>query len=198
MPDTLPPTLHLATSADAAQIAALVNDAYRPTTFTRGWTHQGELVTGDRTSVQQVCALFGPRSVVLTLRQGNQLLACAHVCDGTHGAYIGMLATRTDAQATGLGSTMLEHAERYAAEKFDALVVRMTVLSGRPELLAYYERRGYVVTGETGPFPTDAGVGTPLVANLRVLGLVKQLISAPLPQCPAIAWHGASPRTISE
>lgn len=173
--DAAPYTLLLATSLDADEIAQLVNHAYRPTSSIRGWTHQAELVTGDRTSPHQVYALLGTQSVVLLLRRQRQLLACVHVSHDSTGVCIGMLATRSDVQATGLGTTILQYAERYAVEHFGASVVRMTVLSNRPELLAFYERRGYVATGDAEPFPCNAGVGTPLVADLQVLGLVKRL-----------------------
>ena len=39
----------------------------------------------------------------------------------------------------------------------------MWVLSVRYELIAYYERRGYVQTGVVGDYPLDANVGTPIV-----------------------------------
>lgn len=35
----------------------------------------------------------------------------------------------------------------------------MSILSHRPELLAYYERRGYQLTGESMPFPDDGNNG---------------------------------------
>lgn len=39
----------------------------------------------------------------------------------------------------------------------------MWVLSVRTELIAYYERRGYVRTGVIDDYPLDAGVGKPMV-----------------------------------
>jgi len=86
-----------------------------------------------------------------------------------------MLATEPSLQAQGLGKKMLSHAEQYAMAHFKAKVFRMSVLSSRTELIAYYERRGYARTGEVEGYPISAGVGLPLVDGLQVEGLVKKL-----------------------
>jgi hypothetical protein len=52
----------------------------------------------------------------------------------------------------------------------------MSVLSSRPELLAFYERRGYARTGEQAAYPVGAGVGTPRSEALHVLSLEKMAI----------------------
>jgi ribosomal protein S18 acetylase RimI-like enzyme len=84
-----------------------------------------------------------------------------------------MLATNPKVQTQGLGKKMLTHAETYAIEHFKASVLKMSVLSSRPELLAFYERRGYVLTGDIEEYPLSADVGQPLVAGIHVLSLAK-------------------------
>ena len=66
--------------------------------------------------------------------------------------YLGMLTVRPDLQARGLGRRMLQEAERYAAAQ-GARRMRMTVITVRDTLIAWYERRGYRRTGELLPFP---------------------------------------------
>lgn len=51
---------------------------------------------------------------------------------------------------------------------------KMSILSSRPELLAYYERRGYQLTGACAPYSADAGVGQPRGVALQVPSLLKQ------------------------
>lgn len=63
-------------------------------------------------------------------------------------------------------------AERYAWRELLADQILMMVISQRPELLAFYERRGYRRTGEVLPYPTHAQVGMPKV-HLTVERLVK-------------------------
>jgi len=180
------PTVRVARATDAEELATLVNRAYRPSPDQRGWTRESGLVSGERTCAEQIRRLFGPDSAVLVLERDGTLLACVHVAGGDFQAYIGMLATDPACQAAGLGKQLLRQAEEYAVAHFGAVEFRISVLSSRPELLAFYERRGYRQTGEIEDYPRDAGVGTPLVDGLRVLSLSKK--TAPLsPQQPAQA-----------
>ena len=50
----------------------------------------------------------------------------------------------------------------------------MWVLSVRHELIAYYERRGYVQTGRVDVYPLDANVGIPQV-DLHLIEMRKPL-----------------------
>ena len=170
----------IAAASDADAIATLVNQAYRPAPQERGWTHESDLVAGARTSSGQVLDLFGPRSAVLLLCQGPAIVACVHLQDTGAGVYIGMLASAPARQAQGLGKRMLAHAERYAVERFGATLFKMSVLSSRPELSAFYERRGYVRSGGSEDYPLSAGVGKPVVDGLRLETLTK-----PAPAPPA-------------
>lgn len=169
------PTLRVASEADTGEIATLVNRAYRPAPHERGWTHEADLVSGERTTTEQVLSLFGPQSTILVLCQGSAIVACVHLQGGQSCVYIGMLATDPACQAHGLGKQMLFQAEEYAAEHFGASVFKMSVLSSRPELMAFYERRGYVRTGEVEGYPISAGVGQPIVKGLQVVALSKEL-----------------------
>lgn len=167
------PLLRIASEFDASEIAALVNRAYRPSLHQRGWTHETDLVSGKRTSPEQVLSIFGPQSSILVLCQEAMIVACVHIQRGESSAYIGMLATEPQWQSRGLGKNMLACAEQYAVEHFEATTFKMSVLSSRPELISFYERRGYVRTGHVESYPVSAGVGQPLVAGLQVETLVK-------------------------
>ncbi len=139
----------------------------------RGWTHEAELVAGKRTSASQITDLFRLGPSVLLLLIDDKTVATVHVEQFDDGCYIGMLATEPGQQNLGLGKLMLEHAERFAVEQCSARRLKMFVLSSRPELLAFYERRGYARTGEQEAYPVEAGVGTPKSGDLHVLSLEK-------------------------
>lgn len=172
----LEPEFRVATAADAEAIACLVNRAYRPASAERGWTHEADLVAGERTSAMQVAGLLRPDSTVLLLLVGGKVAACVHVERSADVCGIGMLATEPKWQNRGLGKRMLEHAERFAVEVCAARRLRMSVLSSRPELLAFYERRGYAGTGEQAAYPVGAGVGIPRSETLHVLSLEKMAV----------------------
>lgn len=164
----------IATEPDAHAIAGLVNRAYRPVSSVRGWTHEAHLVAGDRISSEQIRALLRSCSTVLVLCRDSDIVACVHVQGDSAVAWIGMLATEPAWQAHGLGKCMLQHAETFAVEHYKAVVMQMYVLAARPELIAFYERRGYARTGQIGDYPVAAGTGQPLVERLKVEVIAKR------------------------
>ena len=89
--------------------------------------------------------------------------------------YLGLLAIRPDLQAQGLGRRMLDACEAYVAENAGTRVT-MSVLNVREALIAWYERRGYVRTGEIEPYPYgDTRFGRPLRDDLAFVMLAKDL-----------------------
>lgn len=92
-------------------------------------------------------------------------------------AYIGMFAVQPDLQGQGVGDTILNAAETFATRHFGSEThpcrLTMSILNHRPELLAYYQRRGYQLTGKSDPFPVDGNNGEPLRDDLRLLELEK-------------------------
>ena len=159
--------------SDSQQIAVLVNSAYRPKSGTEGWTHESELVRGERITAGQVAELMGESSVVLVAEHGQELVGCVHVEIAGTSAYIGMLAIEPMKQNTGLGKDLLNYTESYAKENFDIDEFKMVVVSQRKELIDFYVRRGYKRTGEVLPYPVSANVGTPILDNLTIETLLK-------------------------
>ncbi|AHG19223.1 hypothetical protein Z042_06025 [Chania multitudinisentens RB-25] len=161
--------------ADAQAITNLVNMAYRPEAGRQGWTHEIGLVSGARITVEQVAALLDSRSTILVMRNDDRILACVQIePSDNQSCYISMLATAPEAQGNGIGKQMLAAAESLAVAEYSACVFKMSVLSPRQELLAYYKRRGYVLSGYSEHYPVAAEVGIPMIAGLQLLGLEKQ------------------------
>jgi len=169
-----------ARAADAPAIVALVESAYRGDASRAGWTTEAELLDGQRTDLSEVQALLADARVALclaTLRSEVIGSVCVRV-DPSGTAHIGMFAIRPTLQRAGLGRALLEEAEHEAAAR-GAEVAEMTVIEQRPELLAWYARRGYHDTGEHEPFPYgNPRFGLPKRGDLRFVVLRKRLSSA--------------------
>lgn len=164
-----------ATENDAEAISMLLNAAYRSG---QGWTHEKQLVAGLRATAGTVRkAIAANCSVYLLLHDAQQLVACIHVEPFADGAMIGSFAVHPSWQAGGVGARVLKAAEQYAVAQFAAASLYMDVLAPRKELIAYYERRGYCLTGELKNFPLEAGAGKPFDAALQVVRLVKRVKS---------------------
>lgn len=160
---------------DSSKIASIVNRAYRPSVHELGWTHEAYLVSGQRTTEEQVLSLDCSRSSILVLCRDNDIVACIHVKCGHNSAEIGMLATDPNHQRHGLGKQILNCAEQYALEHFGITTFRMSVISSRLELIEFYERRGYARTGEVSSYPVSTGIGEPIEDGLQVEILIKQV-----------------------
>ena len=153
-------TIREAIPGDAPQIARLVNAAYRPHPGAEGWTHESDIVAGERTSTQQVEEALGSSVVFVGLR-GSAIVACIQVARKGIEAHIGMLAVEPSLQGAGFGDAMLAHAEAYALSSFGAEQFVLVVVSDRTELIEFYRRRGYEDSGQRLPYPIGRGVGTP-------------------------------------
>lgn len=144
-----------ATKADIETLHALVESAYRGASAKAGWTHEADLLDGQRTDVQELSDIIADvdQRITLAFADGD-LVGCVNVSDKGDGrGYLGMLTVDPVRQAGGLGRRLIEAAEQGAVSDFGSGVMEMTVIAQRKELIAYYERRGYVLTSETRPFP---------------------------------------------
>lgn len=165
-------------AADLPAVVALVNAAYRGE---GGWTNEVDAVAGERITIPQLLEELAaePGAVVEVLRLDGEVQACvrldpATAADGGPALYIGMLAVRPGRQAQGLGRQLLEHAEAVALRQ-GRRTARISVVFDRDTLIAWYERRGYVRTGETLPFHTDGRYGAPKRGDLYLVVLEKAL-----------------------
>ena len=148
--------LERATSADLPIVHKLVERAYRGETARAGWSHEADLLTGDRTSVAELQSFLDAGEHLLVWRDGGTIRACVRLVQlNPQLAYLGMLTVDPDLQGKGLGKRLLAAAEAYARDELGAERMEMQVFSRRRELLSFYERRGYLPTGERRPFPYD-------------------------------------------
>ncbi len=186
--------LHLADSSDVPAVIALVNLAYRGTDGGgRDWATESGYIVGDRLTEKLLAddLARNPEARLLLWRDDpeGELLGCvwlepvAEACSSSEVAqteagawYLGMLTVRPDLQERKLGRAILEAAEAWAVAH-GARRARMTVVNIRRGLIAWYERRGYQLTGETLAFPYDDNrFGTPTRQDLSFVVLERALV----------------------
>lgn len=187
--------LRQATANDVGALEQLLNLCYRQD---KGWTNEADLVGGIRTTQAELASVIAnPKHYVFVYPQTDtgerggketgELLGCIAVDikvetgsdkkAHSNKAYIGMFAVHPKLQGAGVGNVILQAAETFAERhlKINDQPARLTmsILSHRPELLAYYQRRGYQLNGHSMPFPIDGNNGEPKRDDLVLLELEK-------------------------
>ena len=187
--------LRQAEASDIDALEQLLNRCYRQT---EGWTNEAELIGGIRITQDELAStianpkhyLFVYPKTITGERDGEEtgeLLGCIGVdmqvnAAGDKKAYIGMFAVHPELQGQGVGNVILQAAETFAGRHLqpgeqasDKKQARLTmsILSHRPELLSYYQRRGYQLNGNKMPFPNDGNNGEPKRQDLELLELEK-------------------------
>ena len=176
--DTL--AFRAATDADIPSLVSLVTSAYRGDVSKQGWTTEADMLDGQRIDADVLRHdIARPRSRIVLAERHGELLACAHVAEEDGAGYFGMFAVRPDLQGGGVGKAVMAETERVVREEWTLPAIRMTVIDIRYELIAFYERRGYVRTGIKKPFPYgDERFGIPKRDDLRFEVLEKPLTGA--------------------
>ncbi|MBS0482466.1 MAG: GNAT family N-acetyltransferase [Proteobacteria bacterium] len=149
------PAIRQARANDAPALRQLVERAYRGDSARQGWTHEADLIETDRTSLDELLAVItDPDRVVLVAPQDGQMLGTVTIARvAADLCYLGMLAVDPQIQAGGLGRRLVGAAEAAARDHFGAARMEMTVIAARRELIAWYQRQGYGLTGESRLLP---------------------------------------------
>lgn len=144
-----------AVPADLAALHPVIERAYRGDAARVGWTHEADLVAGERIDAADLRALVeGSGSALLAAFEGDVPIGCVNIADRGDGlAYLGLLCIEPARQAGGIGKRLIAAGEAHARDVLDAEWIEMTVIDRRVELIDWYRRHGWQPSGETRPFP---------------------------------------------
>ena len=176
--------MQIAEQTDQESIVTLVTDAYRGVSKRPGWTNESEIISGPRIDAEALAAMTGKGgAVVLVTRDAtsgavSRCVSLKPVAEGDAGEsqwYLSMLAVDPGGQKSGAGRAVMAAAEDYVRSA-GGRTIKISVIHLRTELIAWYERAGYVRTGVLERFPyDDPSVGTPLRDDLELVELKKSL-----------------------
>ncbi len=168
-----------AEAADISALVALIESAYRGDASRAGWTTEADLLGGNRTSTAMLAETFGdPNQTMLVCEEAGAIIACVTLERRDGYGYVGTVSVKPELQGGGLGRELLTQAETVLQARWSLPLARMTVIAQRPELIAWYERRGYRLTDATAPFPYgDSRFGAPKRDDLYFVILEKALVA---------------------
>ncbi len=168
-----------ATLNDIPTLTSLINRSYRGESSRAGWTTEADLLSGkriDETGVKQL--LNDPDSLILIAKSDETILATIHAHHETDSVHFGLFAVEPSLQGGGIGKELLAYAESEAIRKWGVSTAVMEVISKRHELITYYERRGYICTGDTLTFP-ESDLWNKKIDFLELIRLKKYLKAHP-------------------
>lgn len=165
----------IATQDDASQIAQLIQSAFR---------HQDITWTGPDTELNRNFTMT-PAEALSTITNPNAVFILATIPDGTivgcmatfkktgDLARLAMLAVDPTLQAGGIGRRILAQTEEYAVKTWSVKKLGLNALNTRELLLGWYEKSGYVRTGETSAFPVEVMRGLGIKKDLHFVEMEK-------------------------
>lgn len=165
------PAFRHATQADVPALVALIERAYRGPENAGAWISEAHLLKGPRTSNAEISGLIAlPDSKFIVAELDGAIAGCCLVQKtkavdgrtkkpGEAAAYFGMFAIDPSIHSSGLGKQVLAEAERQVRHLWGIRAMSMTVINVRTQLIEYYKRRGYALTGKTEPFPFSDTTG---------------------------------------
>ena len=164
-----------ATAADWPEIVSLMNRAYRGRA---GWAVEEGYIQGDRIQLPDLVAEIAAKPDLqwLVWREEGALLGTVSLEPMAGDVwYLGSLTVEPAQQASQAGRRLLAAAEAIARDA-GAKRIELTVIWVRETLIAWYQRRGYVLTGKTTPFPYgDERWGRPMRDDLYFVWLERSL-----------------------
>ena len=168
-------SFRMATAADVPALVDLIDVAFRSPDA--GWTSEAAIFDGSRINFDiAAAAVNDPASQMLLAERNGSLAACCQLETIDDYIYFGLFAVHPSLQGGGVGKEVLAEAERLAREEWRVAQMRMTVLTARADLIAWYVRRGYVRTGKLTPYSYGEKFGRPKQDNLEFELLVKTLV----------------------
>ena len=194
-----------ATLADVSAVVELVESAYRGEASRAGWTTEADLLDGQRTDEIEIREIIcgahsrirlaeqSPAGVQIldqiqahtpsqepALPHAASLVGCVRIENAGDAGYIGMVSVLPNLQSAGIGRQLLHEAERVIRDELRLPRARMTVIGQRDTLIAWYQRRGYSLTGKQEKFPYgQPRAGTPRRDDLYFEVLEKSLATNP-------------------
>ncbi|RYF97577.1 MAG: GNAT family N-acetyltransferase [Chitinophagaceae bacterium] len=166
-----------ANTQDVPELNKLINSAYRGAESKKGWTTEAEILGGIRIDEEALKSYFKKdNACILKYTDKNGIISGTVYLElKSPELYLGMFAVSPILQGKGIGKLLLAEAEAFALNN-ECDRIAITVISSRTELIAWYERNGYLSTGTSIAFEEISGrFGEPKQSDIRLIAMEKRL-----------------------
>lgn len=143
-------TIQDAQSKDISAIENLIEAGYRKDEARLGWTHETDILSGDRLSDGEIAkTLEDKNSKMFVAIDSNNHEVIGVICVTKDNDWIefGKFSVRPNLQGSGIGRKLITHVENFVSEIWGEKKLKLSVISRRTELVDFYLRCGFIDTG---------------------------------------------------
>jgi ribosomal protein S18 acetylase RimI-like enzyme len=180
---TPPLSIREATLPDAPRIHRLINDAFNSDTTDQVFLTPTRVDifpledTTTKISSDHTIVLIATTTTTSSPSDDTTIVATCYVRQHPpDSAWLGTLCIDPARHKQGIGGYLLREAEQYVVAKWGVKGICIDVVSTRTELMAWYQRCGYVKTGNERPFPYGGAPEGWLREGMKMVDLRKVLV----------------------
>ncbi|MEY3322807.1 MAG: hypothetical protein RLZZ417_2390 [Bacteroidota bacterium] len=151
--------------SDIPDICKIVNHAYRGEEAKKGWTYESDLIEGDkRTSEMDLFSLISKEgaTILVAKNEFETIVGTVFLEVKESNLYMGMLSVEPVLQGKGMGKMLVLNAIEIGKLK-GLKNIQIQVVNLRYELIAWYEKLGFILSGKKFPFQVPVEFGKPKV-----------------------------------
>lgn len=135
---------------DILQIEILIETGYRREEARKGWTHEIDILSGDRLDKGEIEGLFNKSNVkfFVAIDETSKVQGVISVTKDGDWIEFGKFAVNPILQGLGIGKMLIKTVEEFVKNQWNSNVLLLSVISTRKELIEFYKRIGFKETGQ--------------------------------------------------
>lgn len=139
---------------DASKIHELIENTYRGDKAKIGWTFESDLIDGPRLQVGEIadCLTDNNQKSFVAIEQSRNIVGVIFVARNQDWIEFGKFSVEPKMQGQNIGKKLIQRVSEFVRDEWKAKTLKLMVISKRRELVKFYERQGFVATGEKYPF----------------------------------------------
>ena len=136
---------------DIGAIENLIESGYRRDEARLGWTHETDILSGDRLSegeIEQTLKDMNSKMFVAQSNINNEIIGVICVTKNDDWIEFGKFSVRPNLQGGGIGKKLITQVEDFVRNVWKFKTLKLSVISRRKELVEFYLRLGFKDTGQ--------------------------------------------------
>lgn len=140
--------------SDVQPIHNLIEKTYRGESAKAGWTFESDLIDGARLQDGEILECLQDSNQKFFVAIDENQTICGVICVFRDKDWVefGKFSVEPAMQGRGIGKLLIQKVGDFIKKEWGTSILKLMVLTKRKELVEFYERLGFVPTGEIKPF----------------------------------------------